>query len=139
MSELSDTQPLAGRGRRARRLLGGLGWTSVGLGLGWAIRFAAIEPEAIGQACLGAQAASWGCGLRQGLIALFHFGILGGFGVAAALYAVFGRKGPPVAFRRAAIRAALVAGGLALALYNAGLGAVAVTLGLLASMAQDED
>ncbi len=134
MSELSDTQPLAGRGRRARRLLGGLGWTGVGLGVGWAIRFAAIEPEAIGRACLGAAAGTWGCGLRQGLIALFHFGILGGFGAAAGLYALIGQK-----WRWAAIRAALALGGFALALYNVGLGAVAVTLGLLASMAQGED
>ena len=133
MAEASDTQPLAGGRALARRLLGALGWAGVGLGVGWAIRFAAIEPEAVGQACLGAAAGTWGCGLRQVLISLFHLGILGGAGTAVGLYALFGRKAC-----RAAIRASLVAGGLALALYNAGLGAVAVALGLIASMAPGE-
>jgi hypothetical protein len=129
MSETPDTQPLAGGRGFTRSLLGALGWAAIGLAVGWAVRFLAIEPEAVGRACLEAGAASWGCALRQGLIALFHFGILGGIGAAAGLYAVFGRK-----WRKPAARTALVAGGLALALYNAGLGAVAAVLGLLAAM-----
>lgn len=132
VTEKSESQPPV-RGRAFyRRLLGVLGWAGAGLIVGWAVRFFAIEPEAIGRACLET-AASWGCGLRQGLIALFHFGILGGVGAAAGLYAVYGRR----RWRKVATRAALVAGGLALALYNAGLGAVAVVLGLLGAMEPD--
>lgn len=111
----------------ARHLLAALAWTGAGLGAGYALRFLAIEPEAIGRACLAGDA-SWNCGFRQGLISLFHFGILGGAAAAAGLVAVIGREG-----RTVALRIALVAGGLALAIYNAGLGSVAVVLGLLAA------
>ncbi len=127
----------------AQRLLAALAWAAFGLGVGYALRFLAIEPEAVGRACL-AGAAPWGCGLRRGLISLFHFGILGGGAAAAGLFAVtrscargahdFGRR------RRAILlRTALVMGGLALALYNAGLGSVAVVLGLLAAMAPGDE
>ena len=131
MSEPPEAQALARARPFSRRLLGALGWIGAGLTCGLAVRFLAIEPEAIGRACLKA-AAPWGCGPRQGLIHLFHFGILGGVGAAAGLYAVFGRWR-----REEALRVALIAGGLALALYNAGVGAVAVVLGLLAAMEPD--
>jgi hypothetical protein len=112
----------------ARSLLAALAWAAAGLGAGYALRVFAIEPEAIGRACLS-EAAPWGCGARRGLISLFHFGILGGAASAAGLVAVFGRR-----WRTASLRTALIAGGLALALYNAGLGSVAVVLGTLAAM-----
>jgi len=111
----------------ARRLLAALAWTGAGLGAGYAVRFLAIEPEAIGRACLAGDA-PWSCGLRQGLISLFHFGILGGGAAAAGLFAVFGRG-----WRTVSRRTALIMGGLALALYNPGLGSVAVVSGLLAA------
>ncbi len=131
MSKNPEAQSLAEGRAFYRRLLGVVGWAGAGLALGWAVRFGAIEPEAVGRACREA-AAPWGCGLREGLIGLFHFGILGGVGTAAGLYAVFGGR-----WRKPAARTALVTGGLALALYNAGLGSVAVALGLLAAMAPD--
>jgi hypothetical protein len=133
MSERSESQSLAGEWGFARRLLGVLGWVGAGMAVGWAVRFLAIEPEAIGRACLE-DAAIWGCSLRQGLIALFHLGLIGGAAAAAGVYALVGRRGRPTA-----ARAALVAGGLALALYNVGFGAIAVVLGLLAAMAPAEE
>ena len=124
MTERFDPPPSA-EWNFARRLLAALAWIGAGVGVGYAVRFLAIEPEAIGRACL-AGSAPWACGLRQGLIFLFHNGILGWLAAAAGLVAVFGRK-----WREIAPPTALVAGGLALALYNPGLGAVAVGLGLL--------
>jgi hypothetical protein len=132
MRKQSELTPPA-RWAFARRLLAALAWAGAGLGAGYALRFLAIEPEAIGRACL-AESAPWGCGFRQALISLFHFGILGGVAAAAGLYVLWRRHGRRTVPEPAFLRAALIAGGLALALYNAGLGSVAVVLGLLAAM-----
>ncbi|MCC7016795.1 MAG: hypothetical protein IT564_06290 [Rhodospirillales bacterium] len=133
MPERLEPKPSPAARAFARRLLAALAWAAFGLGAGYALCFLAIEPEAVGRACLS-EAAPWGCALRRGLISLFHFGILGGGAAAAGLFAVFGRR-----WRTILPRTALIAGGLALALYNAGLGSVAVVLGLLAAMAPGDE
>ena len=137
MSEATKLTSPVGR-NFTRRFLVALAWISLGLGVGSAVRFLAIEPEAIGQACLQA-GAPWACVFRQGLISLFHFGILGGGAMAAGLYSLWRCYWRRVAPRPAVLRLALVLGGLALALYNAGLGSVAVVLGLLAAMEPGHD
>ena len=137
---MNDPTELIGAPARqfARRLLGGLGWIGLGLGVGFAVRFLAIEPEAIGQACLQA-GSPWPCVLRQGLISLFHFGIFGGTAVAAGLYVLARRYRGRADPRPAWVRGSLILGALALALYNAGLGSVAVVLALLAAMGTGHD
>lgn len=137
MNEPTELTPPTDR-NFTRRFLVALAWIGLGIGVGHGIRFLAIEPEAIGQACLQA-GAPWACALRQGLISLFHFGILGGGAVAAGLYLLGRRYWRHTAPRPTVLRGTLVLGGLALALYNAGLGSVAVVLGLLAAMGSGDD
>lgn len=120
----------------ARRLGAALLWVGAGLGAGYALRFLAIEPEVLGRTCASLDAPSW-CVPRQAVIAFFHLNVIGGLAASAGLVALLGsrREGwRTLAGRIQARPAALAAGGLALVLYNAGLGAAAVVFGLLAAM-----
>lgn len=119
-----------------RRLGAAVLWVGAGLGTGYALRFLVIEPEAIGRACVSLDAPSW-CLPRQAVIWSFHLNVIGGLGLAAGLVALLGHRRDgwrTLAGRVHARTVALAAGGLALVLYNVGLGAAAVVLGLLAAM-----
>lgn len=119
-----------------RRLGAAVLWVGAGLGAGYALRFLAIEPEAIGRTCASLDAPSW-CLPRQAVIQFFHLNVIGGLAAAAGLIALLGNRREgwrTLAGRIQARPVALAAGGLALVLYNAGAGAGAVVLGLLAAM-----
>ncbi len=97
--------------------------TAVVLASSLAVRFFVIEPAEMGQACLAVQA-PWWCPVRNGLVRFFRADGFGFLGVAAGLLAhILGSR------RWAA--GGMVLGAAALVLYNTGLGAVAVLLGLL--------
>jgi hypothetical protein len=107
----------------------------VGIGAGYAVRFLLVEPETLGQTCAALAAPPW-CLPRQAVIWFFHQNVIGLAAVAAGVLALLGPRRPgwaPLARRFRARPAALVLGGLALVLYNAGLGSVAVVLGIVAA------
>ncbi len=113
-----------------------LALAGAGVGAGAALRFLAVEPEAIGRTCASLDAPSW-CVVRQAAIVFIHWNVIGGAAAAAGAFALLAsrREGwREMAGRGHARRIALLMGGLALVLYNAGLGSVAVVLGLLAAM-----
>ncbi|MBF0176222.1 MAG: hypothetical protein HQL63_05155 [Magnetococcales bacterium] len=95
------------------------------------IRFAWVEPQAIGLLCQGGSV-PWWCGLREVLGMVFYFRILGWLAIVAALLAHLfpGRA-------RIWGRWAVHLGVLGLVFYNALGGAVGVVVGVLA-LAADE-
>ena len=125
---------------RLTALAAALAWAGAGIGAGCALRFLAIEPEAIGRVCASQGAAldaPFWCAVRQAVILFFHLNVIGGLALAAGAIALVGGRRAgwrTLAERIHARPLALVAGGLALVLYNAGLGATAVVLGLLAAL-----
>lgn len=124
------------RGLRLTALVPAFLWAGAGIGAGYALRFLAIEPEAIGRTCASLDAPSW-CAVRQATVVFFHLNVIGGVATAAGLVALLGARRAGWRIWAGRIRArplALAAGGLALVLYNAGLGSVAVALGLLATL-----
>ena len=86
------------------------------------MRYAWVEPEAIAARC-EASAPLW-CGLRTALIVLTQWQVLGWLALAlclaGAVCRLTGRSGAP------GLWAAVAVAGLAMALYNATLGAIAI-------------
>ncbi len=98
----------------------------VSAGIGWLLRYQAVEPAVFGAMCRADVPPGW-CPLRTGLIVAIE---LGGPGVAAlalavAALAVKGRAA------RLLCALAMVAGGAGLILYNASLAAAGVLVALL--------
>lgn len=98
----------------------------LGLAAGFALRHAAIEPEAVARACEAAVAPFW-CPLRLALVQAMRLGLIGLAGVVLGALS-FARpvSGPGLA------TAALALGGLGLALHNPLTGAAALLIGMLA-------
>ena len=95
-------------------------------GIGYALRYAWVEPEAIGNMCKSA-AAVWWCPLRTGLIVATEWK---GVGYLATAFAVLSLMRP---YRRAMTLAfiAMAIGGAALVLYNATVAGPGLLLALL--------
>lgn len=108
------------------RPLGGLLLLIVAALLALWLRKGFIEPERIGTAC--EKAALWWCPLRQSLLFLTRFSVIG---ISALVLAVISWLADPRWHARSA-HAALVMGGLGLLLYNATPASIAVVLALVA-------
>lgn len=87
-----------------------------------ALRYMVVEPAEMGQACL-ATSGPWWCSWRDALVRSFRIEAFGWSALVAAALAVF------VPSRAWGVMA-VVAGVFGLALYNAGLASVALTIGL---------
>lgn len=83
-------------------------------GIGYALRYAFVEPEAIGNMCKSA-AAAWWCPIRTGFIVATEWNGLGYAATALAVVALVSapKRAVPIAF------VAMAIGGAALILYNA--------------------
>lgn len=115
------------------RIVGFLALAALAAAAGWGLRYAVVEPEALGEACrIGGP---WWCPLRTALIVATEWGGLGIAGALAAVAAIFVRG-------RAAyflIAVAMVLGGAGLYLYNTTFAAAAVLIALLRAARCDGD
>jgi len=101
----------------------GLAVAAGGLALGFLLRYAVIEPRAIGQMC-GGVGTPWWCPLRTGLIQAHQWFAYGGAAVALAALAWWrGATGLALA--------GLGCGALGLVLYNTELAAIGLLLALI--------
>jgi hypothetical protein len=100
---------------------------AIGLGYGFAMRYAVIENSSIGIAC-GSGAATWLCASRHTAIALFKPEI---FGATALAIALLNLLRPSVVFWTLV----LAVGGAGIVLYNTALSALAVAF-LVLSLAR---
>ena len=111
---------------RRRPALAGVVLTVIFAGIGYTLRYAWVEPEAIGNMCKSAEAVWW-CPLRTGLIVATEWK---GVGYLATALAVLSLARP---YRRAVALAlvAMAIGGAALVLYNASYAGPGLLLALL--------
>lgn len=100
-----------------------------GFAIAFWLRYGVIQPEDIGILCAQADAPGW-CAPRQWLILGQYYQVWGWVGLASAALALL--IGLPAALLRILLLVALFFSALALVLYNATLGAVALVLALLA-------
>lgn len=95
-----------------------------GLLLAAAIRYLAIEPDAIARVCSAmGQIPGW-CRVHEGVVLAFQSGILGIASLASGVIALMGGGRPFIVL-------AVGLGAMGLVLYSAGPAAVALILGLL--------
>jgi hypothetical protein len=109
-----------------------LGWALVplcGFALAFWLRYGVIQPEAIGILCGQTDAPGW-CRPREWLLLVQHYQVWGWIALASALVALIVTLPRPLLGIVLAI--ALLFSALALVLYNATLGALALVLTLLA-------
>ncbi|MEO5374567.1 MAG: hypothetical protein H7840_09835 [Alphaproteobacteria bacterium] len=92
-----------------------------------AVRYVMIEPREIGALCQ-AGLGPWWCPVRQALVVVFRENLLG---LGALVLAVLGYVGGESRAARVFAVLAVALGAVALVLYNAGLGAPALLLGLM--------
>jgi hypothetical protein len=109
-------------GTRLRTLLPWLLLVLVGAGAAW-LRYALIEPHAVANLCMAAQAPAW-CVLRQALVVGFLHNVYGIAAIVAAALSLLMRSRVP-----AWLAAAL--GAFALQFYNYEPGALALLTGCL--------
>lgn len=102
---------------------------ALGFALALWLRYAVIQPEAIGILCGQMDAPGW-CVPRQWLILVQHYEIWGWVALVCAAVGLFVALPRPLL--RVALGMAVLFSALALILYNATLGSVATVLTLLA-------
>jgi hypothetical protein len=119
---------LSALGRDAA-VLSGIVLCAASYGLGYAIRYRFVEPEAMGAAC--ERGDPWWCPVRTGFIIFTQWN---GFGWLALVLALVALAGVIVRVRNLAVWSgcvALVTAGLGLILYNTTMAAPAAILALL--------
>lgn len=132
MAQLADNRRgLAALGGKARAL-GGVLLCALCAVAGYAIRYGFVEPEALGAAC--ERTAPWWCPIRTGFIMFTEWRGFGWLAAALAAAALAGLLADRPALTRRCAAAALVAGGLGMILYNAGLAIPAAVIAALCLM-----
>lgn len=118
---------------RDARPLGGVCLAVIFALLAYWLRYAFIEPEKFGAACV--TDGPWWCAPRTSLIVATEMNLLGLVAVAAAVLALL----PPVRLHVWSAHSALVVGGAGLILYNATFSVAAVVLALLVLALRRQD
>lgn len=98
-----------------------------GLAVAAAIRYLAIEPDAVARICTAMGERPWWCTVHRGTVITFQSGILGIASLAGGVIAILGGR-----WHFVLLATGLGAAGLVL--YSAGPAAVAVILGLLCAV-----
>jgi hypothetical protein len=108
------------------RALGGALLCAACAGLAYGIRYAFVEPEAMGAAC--ERTHPWWCPIRTGFIVFTEWRGFGWLAVALAAGAVVALLVRHTACTRRLATAALIAGGFGMILYNAALSVPAAVI-----------